>query len=209
MKGNQSKLMHALYEAGLTRRWHTTPLIGDDMVARHSWGVLVFILTFHDGLPSTDELDAPAGPSPALLRAAALHDVHERWSGDSPNPTRKCFPGAQQAEDECQSRFWNWAQPLWADFDKWHPEEHLTERERAWLKLADAAEALLFCQYQMALGNRLIAPSGYSNMVDAVRSITQKYEHCFLDAEGLREAVLSINLANRLPDHMDLLEENH
>lgn len=207
MKGNQATLMRALYEAGHTQRWHTVPHHGEALVNSHSWGLAVFILTFHDGLPSTDELDAPPGPSMRLIRAALLHDVHERWSGDCPSPARRAFPGLQEGENEAQSRFWRWAQPLWADESEWHPEMCLSEREMAWLKLGDAVEAWLWTKHQWALGNQHVANPNHV-MWKAIVAILKKFEHCFLDADGLQRAIAEVTLKNRLPDDINELEEN-
>lgn len=207
MKGNQGTLMRALYEAGHTQRWHTMPHHGQALVNSHSWGVAVFILCFHDGNPSTDELDAQPGPSPELIRAALLHDVHERWSGDGPSPARRDVPALQKGEDEVQHRFWSWAEPLWADEP--HPELSLSARDRVWLKLADAAEAWMWTQHQLALGNVHVMAASRGCWEAVERIITTHSSTTFVDAEGLLQAIRESNPLVRLPEGLAELEENY
>lgn len=207
MKGNQATLLRALYEAGNTRRWHTMPHHDVNLVATHSWGVAVFILAMHDGNPSTDELDAPPGPSPELIRAALLHDIHERWSGDGPSPARRDVPALQAGEDEVQHRFWAWAEPLWADEP--HPELCLSARDRVWLKLADAAEAWLWTEHQLHLGNLHVAQANHGCWAGVEKIIRTHGHTTFVDADGLLQAIRDASPRQRLPEGLAELEENH
>lgn len=206
MKGNQALLFRALYEGGQTRRWHTVPHHEPNLVSAHSWGVAIFILAFHDGNPSTDELDAPPGPSLALIRAALLHDVHERWSGDGPSPARRAVPALQAGENEVQHRFWDWAEPLWSETPQPELPPNLSARDLVWLKLADAAEAWFWCEYQLRMGN-LHVEQARDGCRRGALSIVRTHSHAFVDPDGLEEALIEAASAGRLPESLTDLEE--
>ena len=192
MKGNQSTLMRAFYEAGAVSRWHTMPQVGGPLqVGQHSWGVAVLILTFCD-----------RGPTLCLLRAALLHDAHERWSGDSPSPARRAIPALQEGENEAQARFWEWAMET-------HPEACLEDWELAWLRLMDCVEAWLWTQSQMALGNLNVANASQTLREAARTMVLETFRDHFVDPEGLWEALEQINLRERLPEALTALEEKY
>lgn len=193
MRGNQATLMRALYEAGAVARWHTMPQIGGPLqVGQHSWGVAVLILTFCDREPSL-----------RLVRAALLHDMHERWSGDSPSPGRKDIVALQEGENEAQRRFWVWA-------DEPHPEEHLELWEEAWLRLMDATEAWLWTGRQLSLGNHNVQGARDENLWPSIeKMVLVTYVDVFVDPEGLLEAIASINVGERLPERLSVLEEQY
>lgn len=206
MRGNQATLMRALYEAGAVQRWHTLPHHGEQIVAAHSWGVAAFILTFHDGNPSANtEFRNDAGqtvilpgPSPRLVRAAILHDSHERWSGDNPSPARRAMPSLQQGEDEAQERFW-----LWSQED--HPEAVLTPEELVWLRLGDMVDAWWWCLQQLRMGNQH-AWNACGSIKDAIDAMIRENEGQFVDADGLLVAIGELDEA-RLPESLKNLEE--
>ncbi len=188
MKGNQTTLMRAFYEAGAVARWHTMPQVGGPLtVNAHSWGVAVFILTFHDGVPSLN-----------LIKAALLHDAHERWSGDTPSPARRAIPLLQQGENEAQARFWRWSYEP-------HVEEMLEADELVWLRLADAAEAWLWTLAQMRLGNQNVARAS-TGLLRAIQAIVTDNADMFVDADGLLRAIEAMD-APRLPEALGELEE--
>lgn len=193
MKGNQSTLMRAFYEGGAVARWHTMPQVGGPLqVGQHSWGVAVFVLTFCDRVPTIQ-----------LIRACLLHDMHERWSGDSPSPARRAIPALQDGENEAQERFWAWA-------DEPHPEKGLERWEEAWLRLGDAVDAWLWCGAQLNLGNRNVLGARTKNLWPGItKMVDETYRDVFVDPDGLLEAIAQIDLAERLPEPLNKLETEY
>jgi hypothetical protein len=187
MNGNQSTLMHALYEGGQVERYHTRVHLGSYTVASHSWGVAVFILAFCDH-----------DPSPSLLRAALLHDVHERWTGDGPSPARREFPELQQGEDAGQRRFWRWT-------DQEDPSEVLTDQEKLWLRLGDCAEAFFWSKVQYSLGNQRIREFNERCAASIAQMIEDGRDH-LVDPDGLRRAIMETHTGKPLPEGITDLE---
>jgi 5'-deoxynucleotidase YfbR-like HD superfamily hydrolase len=120
---------------GGVRRYHTRPIIGEQTVAAHSWGVAVILLEICE-------------PSPALMRAALYHDVAEYETGDVPATAKWANASLKTALDaierEVEGRLGISADGLSAE-------------ELFLLKVADMFELLWFCVDQRWLGNRGIA----------------------------------------------------
>lgn len=124
--------LRAIREAGDVQRWHTMPHHGDASLARHQWGVAVLLI----------ELVPHLGMN--LLKAALLHDIPERWSGDIPLPARLDLP-AMKVADATFSQMVN--EHLGLEFD-------LSPLEKAWLRFCDNADALLWADDQISMGNK-------------------------------------------------------
>ena len=133
--------VRAVREGGLTERTHTTPHHGSYSVAEHSWGVATLLAILHPD------------PSRDLILAAMWHDVHERWTGDIPAPSKWCL--GKVVVDELK-RFENSIESsLEINFD-------LSAEDRKWLKACDMLEFWLWSIDQIALGNQN-ANEGRSN----------------------------------------------
>jgi len=113
-------------EGAQVERAHTVRHIGDYSVGAHSHGVAIIILALH-----------PA-PSPNLIRAALLHDLHEVHTGDVPIFAKtEDFKRLEELVDrKIGTKVW------------------LTSEERLWLRGADSLELLLWCREQQTMGNR-------------------------------------------------------
>lgn len=131
MAPTTEQVIQILREAGHVERCHIVPHTGSYSVAAHSWHVAVLLYRLH---PS---------PSPNLIRAALMHDVPERYTGDVPASTKWANPQLAEALDVAEVRILNRLGEL----------QNLTEEEQAWLFYTDKLELFLWCQDQWALGN--------------------------------------------------------
>lgn len=124
--------LKAVERSARVRRYHTEPVIHQQNVGEHTYGVMWFILLMVDN------------PSAALLTAALMHDTPEYVVGDVPSPTKKA-PVIKQAfdqlEDEVLERLL-WKLPVISDV------------EARYLKLADLLEGAAFCLSELRRGNR-------------------------------------------------------
>ena len=124
-------------EAGNVRRCHGLPHHGEYTIGKHSWDAVMLLYTCY-----------PGEPSAALVRAVLLHDTAERWVGDLPSPALRKWPDLGRAYRDAEISIHN----VLHGYD---PEvAGLTNEERRWLKGVDRVELWLWCQDQMALGNK-------------------------------------------------------
>lgn len=116
---------------GQVIRYHTSPTLGNQTVAEHSWGVATICveLWFDCSLE--------------LLKAALYHDVHEGWTGDIPHgfkledkELRRCLQNLEH-NFEVENK-------LWYELDK---------EDTRRLELADIFELMWYIREQQALGN--------------------------------------------------------
>lgn len=119
-------------QGGPVERMHTTPHLGSYSVASHSWGVALIILAIQP--------DASA----SLLKAALLHDIHERYLGDLPAQAKWRNPGLRDAFDAACAT---------VDTQLGVMGIELTREERNLLAVADSIDLLLWAYDQEALGN--------------------------------------------------------
>lgn len=116
----------AVYAAGDVRRWHANVAMGGEgqTNADHQGRCLQLLLLLHPG------------PSLALIKAVAFHDLGERWAGDLPRPFKQANPAiaAEHAAFEGAEieRVMGAALP------------YLTPEEQRWLKLIDQLEMTCF-----------------------------------------------------------------
>ena len=113
-----------LLASGGVRRWHTIRDL-NQTTAEHSWGVATIISLCHPN------------PSADLLRAALLHDCHEKMFGDIPSPIKDRWPEVKAAEDHAEVLFFH-------DLGLVSPYDHLSASDLAWLDWADKLEAYYF-----------------------------------------------------------------
>ena len=124
--------LKAVERSARVRRYHTEPVIHQQNVGEHTYGVMWFILLMVDN------------PSAALLTAALMHDVAEYAVGDVPSPTKKApiiKLAFDQLEDKALERLL-WKLPVISDV------------EARYLKLADLLEGAAFCLSELRRGNR-------------------------------------------------------
>ena len=81
--------LKAVERSARVRRYHTEPVIHQQNVGEHTYGVMWFILLMVDN------------PSAALLNAALMHVTPEYAVGDVPSPTKKA-PVIKQAFDQLE-----------------------------------------------------------------------------------------------------------
>lgn len=122
------ELLDYLYSSGGTRRYHNRPKLNQN-VKEHSWGVAVIIIALHPN------------PSPALLKAATLHDCSEKVFGDFLSPAKIAFPELRELDKKCNKLFWD---DIYGNFGIDYPK--LTDEEQLWLDFADMHECYLFAK---------------------------------------------------------------
>lgn len=126
------EVLEELRAAGDILRFHTSPLRQPQTVGQHTYNVALLVLA----------IDPDA--SPALLRAALLHDAPEIMTGDVPSPVKWKHQFLEDALREVEAimlRRINFPQ--------------LTTTEREILKLADHIEGAYFCVEQAERGDTL------------------------------------------------------
>lgn len=119
------------YDAGKVLRYHTVSLIKQQDLAAHSWGVMTIILYLEPE------------PSPALVRAGLFHDLAESYTGDMPAPTKRANPKIAEKLERLERKR---EVELGISYE-------LSAHEQLLLKVADAAELVLFCHREANLGN--------------------------------------------------------
>jgi 5'-deoxynucleotidase YfbR-like HD superfamily hydrolase len=127
------------WSAGRVKRYHIEPTHTTQNVADHSFGVAAIVTILW---PYS---------SAELLRAAIFHDIAEKRTGDMPGPVKKANPELKKLMDAAEFDV-----ILGMGFVK-HHESQLSEEDRKKLKTADHLEALLYCIFEEAGGNRLIS----------------------------------------------------
>jgi 5'-deoxynucleotidase YfbR-like HD superfamily hydrolase len=129
-----------------TKRFHTMPTLREQRVDSHSHGVAMLCM-----------LLAESEPSANLLLAALTHDLAEHKFGDLPAPAKRTMP---DTVDVLGRRTFRQA---WGDMEttalnevglRW--DQMLSDKERRWLKLADAMEGCLYCIRERMMGNKYI-----------------------------------------------------
>lgn len=123
--------MKEFYKGGLVRRYHTWPIIGEQTVAAHSWGVAQILVRLW---PESHV---------HLIKAVLDHDILEYYTGDIPYPAKLRFPELGAAMDKAERQ-------LEVDHDIQH---NLLSYEVLRLKACDLLELMMFSYYQMKMGN--------------------------------------------------------
>jgi len=122
-----------LWATGRVKRWHAFPIIGEQTVADHAWGVALIVMEVAENHLTID-----------LLRAAITHDSAELYTGDMPYQTKKRWPDLARAlltvEMEVEREY--------------NIDWILNEKQWEILKWADMFELLMFADAQHNLGNR-------------------------------------------------------
>lgn len=143
-----------LYNGGETRRFHTHPVLREQRVDAHSWGVAGLCHYFMGN-----------NIRPHLLLAAMYHDLAEHKVGDIPAPAKR---GMSELMPDFHTRWGAMERMLLVQNSHQDPrwsfewESHLTPNEQRILKLADAGEGALYCIRERMMGNKLIGIC-YSN----------------------------------------------
>ncbi len=127
--------IRAIREGGDTERAHTIPHHGSYSVAKHSWGVATLLAILHPD------------PSRDLILAGMWHDIHERWTGDTPGSIKWTFNNILKGEVK---KFEN-------TIDTGLGINHILDlpvEDLKWLKACDMLEFWLWSTDQLALGNQ-------------------------------------------------------
>jgi len=142
-------------QAGKIKRWHTHPIIGEQTVADHTYGVVQILRYLYQN-------KCP----PCLLTAALDHDVPEWYTGDIPF-------GAKEGSHSLRMGLRKLEACYIEDGGIIHD---LTIAEKKVLKFADLAEMGFFAMHQWKMGNDTMEV--VINVIDALPeinlSITEK-----------------------------------
>ena len=157
----------ATREAGNVQRFHVVPHVGEYTVGKHSYDAVSMLLVLH---PT---------PSINLIKALIWHDGAERWVGDMPRPAPKYNSHLFDAYDKAHMA----ALQTWEMYEGF---EYLSGEDYKWLNAIDILEAWVWCQEQIAFGNRhcertLLYLSRsierqFSNFPEACREFYANYE---------------------------------
>ena len=121
----------AIRRGGNVKRFHTVPMLKENLNSSHSWGVAVLLL---DICPEC---------SKDVICAALYHDVAEHITGDVSAPTKWRYPELAsvltKVEEEVESDL--------------GVKINLSESDYQLLKFADMADLVLTCLYEYRMGN--------------------------------------------------------
>jgi 5'-deoxynucleotidase YfbR-like HD superfamily hydrolase len=126
-----------------TKRFHTWPVLREQRVDSHSFGVAMLCTLMADGKPSAN-----------LLLAALTHDLAEHRMGDLPAPAKRLMPA--NADGVPFRKTWAMLENKILHEEGLGWENYLTPYERRWLALADAMEGCLYCIRERMMGNKYI-----------------------------------------------------
>ncbi len=133
MKSQAERLVYS-FRASRVKRWHThSYMIYEDTVGHHSHGVAMIILILHP--------DPPA----SLLKAALLHDLGEKRTGDMSHWIKKANPELAWTLSDLEDVALK--ENLHHSLDSMLPNEYL------WLKAADALHAWMVLRENLMCGN--------------------------------------------------------
>jgi 5'-deoxynucleotidase YfbR-like HD superfamily hydrolase len=143
------KQVDFIYDAGLTKRYHTMHVIRQQTIADHSWHVAMLGYVLYGQ-------DEP-GVTPQFLMALLTHDAAEYKVGDVPSPAKRGMAellGPRMPSDVSFFDVWGeMEQSILAEFQMdW--DKFLSEEEKRRLALLDALEGAFFCITERSLGNK-------------------------------------------------------
>jgi len=155
--------VYEAWQTGRTVRKHTMHVLRRENTAEHSWGVVLLVLRY-----------APYA-SAKFTAAAHMHDAGEGRTCDVPAHLCWEFPDLKNAIEakECEAI----AEALYQPGSPWDPINvfDLTSDEKLFLEVADRAEFVLGCLYDLHMGNRLVLvplQRAYVKARDTSREIT-------------------------------------
>lgn len=130
----QNTSLPEIYEAGFVKRWHTHLMPVEQNLGHHQWGVAVIIALLHPN------------PSVKLLKAALLHDVHEKSLGDWPHTAKAENPALAEFEKAFERKFRM----------EHNIDYKLEADEQLWLTFADRLESFYFLSSVLFLSPKLM-----------------------------------------------------
>ena len=167
LKLNNVDRIKATREAGNVRRFHVVPHVGEYTVGKHSYDAVSMLLVLH------------LNPSIHLVKALLWHDGAERWVGDMPRPAVSYNEALFHAHDQAHMS----ALQTWEMYEGF---EFLTDEDFRWLNAIDTLESWVWCQDQIAFGNRHCEKTllylsrsierEFSNFPEPCREFYAKYE---------------------------------
>jgi 5'-deoxynucleotidase YfbR-like HD superfamily hydrolase len=121
-------------EGGHVKRCHCIPFHGEYTVATHTFQMLVLLEELH-----------PA-PTLALMRAILTHDLHERWTGDTPGCAKFYNAEFGKTVEDLERKI---RQKV-----GYPALDALSQADGCWLRSLDKVELLLWAHDQEAMGNQ-------------------------------------------------------
>lgn len=137
-------------------------------------------------------------PSIELLRAALFHDTPERWSGDIPLPARLEFGLLKEADAQIEDAVWRKLYP---------PEDMRLEGfaldpcEHKWLRFCDCADALLWADSELRLGNTNMQRPR-NKLIEVLADIATDLDELGEDGHATYRIVVEASNHMRLPDYL-------
>lgn len=142
-----------IFNGGATKRYHTWPVLHNQRVDSHSFGVAMLVA--HMALSANPE--DGQGLTVPLLMAALTHDLAEHVVGDLPAPAKRNMSEMLDMEYSDFRAKWGEMEEKLLEDNGLNWDYALTDTQRRWLKLADAMEGAIFCIRERSMGNSTIA----------------------------------------------------
>ena len=140
MSTTKAERLMGIREGGWTDRMHTVPKLRRYGVDGHSWGVAVLARFLFE-----DDCDVD------LLTACLMHDVPERWVGDTPHPAKYRMNPALGKELKKTEAIIEEVLEI--------SVPGLTPRQMLVLGFCDILELVLWAREEVNMGNRLMSPT--------------------------------------------------
>lgn len=137
IKYTKREQVRAYREAGLVKRCHTHPIVGEYNVAMHCYGIACLIKLFEQG----ERRDR-------MIRYALSHDIEERWTGDIPYPAKMLNPYMTKEVNALE----NYIRQVVGVTD------FLSAEEAELFKVYDMLELWLWAGEQESMGNTYAQP---------------------------------------------------
>lgn len=155
-----------IFNGGATKRYHTWPVLHNQRVDSHSFGVAMLVA--HMALSANPE--GGQGLTVPLLMAALTHDLAEHIVGDLPAP-------AKRGMSELLGMEYSDFRAKWGEMEDDMLQENgqgwdhaISDTQRRWLKLADAMEGAIFCIRERSMGNSTIT-AVFANFRSYIREL--------------------------------------
>ncbi|TXH54316.1 MAG: HD domain-containing protein [Desulfurellales bacterium] len=155
-----------IFNGGATKRYHTWPVLHNQRIDSHSFGVAMLVAR----MALSANLEDGEGLSVPLLMAALTHDLAEQIVGDMPAPAKRNMSALLDMEYSDFRAKWGEMETQILEQNAQDWDHLISEKQRRWLKLADAMEGAIFCARERAMGNGMMAPV-FANFRSYIREL--------------------------------------
>lgn len=149
MKDIRASVYRDIHMAGRVKRYHTWPVLHQQTVAEHCWGVASLYAAIF-GMPRAE-----------VFYYCLHHDSGELWAGDLPFTVKDKVPGLREAMEDGE-------RAGRAILNVLLPQ--LTDQEKRRVKICDLLEMYFFGLIEVAMGNTYGSPIAADTWAAAIKT---------------------------------------